>query len=359
MFNPNHLPVLIFLFSSPCTDGYSASDEFYYSQFYKTWFNTVNSEVVNALDVGGPGAQFQKHLVPSNFNITTIDIEQRRGVDVKLESSISYPFSDNSFDFLTSANVLEHDEWPWESIVEHCRIVKPGSLIFHMAPFGWLFHRSPSDRFRYYPDAGYAFASYSRLRGCELHVVQTFIGDADKSQWHPWICVFQKGPSQNISKRMPMRWRKRGTHPPLLCNYENKQLYSVGVGSTIMGYNGGLSGGHCEQPSWYDLAKLKSTTVPPQILKCEKGRKKEKKVPLHYSSSQLQYLAQTADETPRSNFSRSEPQLLSTGTANPSLSHMEGIRNILSFFVGVLSTLAGFSIKSRISSNFRLMERRR
>ena len=60
---------------------------------------------------------------------------------------------DNSFDVIFSLQVFEHVKEPWRAAAEIKRILKPGGLTFHSAPFSWRYHPHPVDFWRFSPDA--------------------------------------------------------------------------------------------------------------------------------------------------------------------------------------------------------------
>jgi SAM-dependent methyltransferase len=59
------------------------------------------------------------------------------------------PLSDNSFDAVLCTEVLEHLEWPRESIREIYRILRPGGRLFLTVPMAHAEHQVPYDFFRY------------------------------------------------------------------------------------------------------------------------------------------------------------------------------------------------------------------
>ncbi|MBK8816871.1 MAG: class I SAM-dependent methyltransferase [Methylococcaceae bacterium] len=58
-------------------------------------------------------------------------------------------FQDESFDAVVCTQVLEHLEWPRESVKEFYRVLKPGGLLFITVPMSQNEHQVPYDFFRY------------------------------------------------------------------------------------------------------------------------------------------------------------------------------------------------------------------
>ncbi|VAX26913.1 Glutamate synthase [NADPH] large chain [hydrothermal vent metagenome] len=59
------------------------------------------------------------------------------------------PFENASFDAVLCTQVLEHLEWPRETLREFNRILKPGGRLFLTAPMSHSEHQVPYDFFRY------------------------------------------------------------------------------------------------------------------------------------------------------------------------------------------------------------------
>jgi len=59
------------------------------------------------------------------------------------------PIESNSFDAVLCTQVLEHLEWPRESVKEMYRVLKPGGRLFLTAPMSHSEHQVPYDFFRY------------------------------------------------------------------------------------------------------------------------------------------------------------------------------------------------------------------
>ena len=59
------------------------------------------------------------------------------------------PIPSNTFDAVLCTQVLEHIEWPRESVKEMYRVLKPGGRLFVTAPMSHNEHQVPYDFFRY------------------------------------------------------------------------------------------------------------------------------------------------------------------------------------------------------------------
>ncbi|MEK6791334.1 MAG: class I SAM-dependent methyltransferase [Deltaproteobacteria bacterium] len=59
------------------------------------------------------------------------------------------PFAADSTDAILCTQVLEHLEWPRQSVKEFYRILKPGGALYMTAPMSHCEHQAPYDFFRY------------------------------------------------------------------------------------------------------------------------------------------------------------------------------------------------------------------
>lgn len=122
-----------------------------------------------------------------------IDLESGPGVDLVLSSPYVLPLDDQSVDLIVSGQAFEHVEYFWQSFEEMHRVLKPGAMIFLIAPSRGLEHKYPQDCWRFYPDGYRALAKYV---GCELLEVTTdwepIEGDIASSEWGDTVGVFRR-----------------------------------------------------------------------------------------------------------------------------------------------------------------------
>jgi SAM-dependent methyltransferase len=78
------------------------------------------------------------------------------------------PIEDATFDAVLCTQVLEHLEWPRESVLEMNRVLKPGGKLFMTVPMSHTEHQTPYDFFRY---TSYGLRSICQHAGfSEVHV---------------------------------------------------------------------------------------------------------------------------------------------------------------------------------------------
>jgi SAM-dependent methyltransferase len=134
-----------------------------------------------------------------------VDLEAGPGVDIVLKSPYRLPFPSGSVDLVISGQAFEHVEFFWMSWMEMLRILRPGGMIFLIAPSRGPEHRYPQDCWRFYPDGYRALAKYGN---CELVEVSTDWEphpDPGSSDWGDTVGVFRarrSSPSQKLSLRL-------------------------------------------------------------------------------------------------------------------------------------------------------------
>jgi len=135
-----------------------------------------------------------RSALPARARYIGIDAAAGKNVDVAA-SGAALPLGDGTADMAVASSVLEHDGAFWETVVELCRITKPGGFIYISAPSNGDVHRHPEDCWRFYPDAGVALARHATKAGYDTSLVESFIADREKDMWNDFIAVFARGPA--------------------------------------------------------------------------------------------------------------------------------------------------------------------
>ena len=142
-----------------------------------------------------------------------LDLEPGRGVDLVLETPYKYPIASASLDLVISGQAFEHVEFFWISWLEMLRVLKPGGMVFLIAPSRGPEHRYPQDCWRFYPDGYRALAKFGN---CELVEVSTDWEphpDPGSQAWGDSVGVFVRRPStfrQSMGRALlgtAMRWQ--------------------------------------------------------------------------------------------------------------------------------------------------------
>jgi SAM-dependent methyltransferase len=142
---------------------------------------------IGSYDVNG---SYRTLFGNAGWSYCGLDLEAGPGVDVVLESPYRYPIASRSVDLVISGQAFEHVEYFWLSWMEMLRILKPGGMVFLIAPSRGPEHRYPQDCWRFYPDGYRALAKFGN---CELLEVATdWEPHADPgSDWGDTVGVFK------------------------------------------------------------------------------------------------------------------------------------------------------------------------
>lgn len=108
-----------------------------------------------------------------------IDILPGPEVDIVMTDHYKFPFDSDLFDFVISANTLEHCRRPWETVKEAARVLKPNGIFFATMP--WRIHehkdgKCPWDCWRILPDgidSLFEFAGLTKIQSA-IRGDQTF-----------------------------------------------------------------------------------------------------------------------------------------------------------------------------------------
>ena len=133
------------------------------------------------------------------------------------------PLKSNSLDVVMTNQVFEHIPFPWASFIEITRVLRPGGLLFLVAPSRGHRHGT-NDAWRYYPDSFKALAMFARM-----HLLESFVDmppklensrrvdysriDTTHSYWGDAVGVFRKPqrPSRRgrLAGEVLVRWANR------------------------------------------------------------------------------------------------------------------------------------------------------
>jgi SAM-dependent methyltransferase len=84
----------------------------------------------------------------------TVDLVEFK--DAKLtyraQDEYTFPISNNEYDIVVSANVIEHVRKPWIWMKEVTRVTKPRGKVVTINPVSWPYHLAPIDCWRCYPE---------------------------------------------------------------------------------------------------------------------------------------------------------------------------------------------------------------
>jgi len=92
--------------------------------------------------------------VPHAGEFIGSDFESGLDVDIVADvHRLSQVVGENRFDAIVSCSVFEHVQYPWIAVVELCRALKPGGLVFVQTHQTFPLHAYPHDYWRFSTDA--------------------------------------------------------------------------------------------------------------------------------------------------------------------------------------------------------------
>lgn len=144
---------------------------------------------IGAYDVNG---SYRTLFDAPAWRYTGVDLEAGPGVDVVLSSPYRFPFASRSVDVVVSGQAFEHVEYFWMTWLEMVRVLKPGGLIFLIAPSRGPEHRYPQDCWRFYPDGYRALAKFGRCDLLEVHTDWEPHADPGSAPWGDTVGVFRR-----------------------------------------------------------------------------------------------------------------------------------------------------------------------
>lgn len=156
---------------------------------------------IGSYDVNG---SYKLFFARAGWRYIGVDLAVGPNVDVVLQSPYRFPFDSHSVDVIVSGQAFEHVEFFWLTWMEMARVLKPGGLIFLLAPSRGPEHRYPQDCWRFYPDAYRALAKYVGMELLEVSTDWEPHADPDSAPWGDTVGVFRQ-PELSLLKR----WRRR------------------------------------------------------------------------------------------------------------------------------------------------------
>lgn len=154
---------------------------------------------VGSMDVNGSYRQF---FDDPAWTYTGLDMESGPGVDMILAQPYDWAkVASNRYDVVISGQAFEHIEFPWVTIQEVARIMRPGGLLCLIVPSGGYEHRYPLDCWRYYPDGIKALAHWADLDVVSAETAWEPKGDYtdDSAEWKDTVLVARKRSANAVS----------------------------------------------------------------------------------------------------------------------------------------------------------------
>lgn len=103
-------------------------------------------------EIGGPHNSFAKNMPEYDFEFLSLYPDSAGKVLVADATQCDY-IEGERYDAIFSVSVFEHISKPWKAAKHLSRLLKPGGICYHAAPFSYFYHGAPADYWRFTPDA--------------------------------------------------------------------------------------------------------------------------------------------------------------------------------------------------------------
>ncbi len=134
------------------------------------------AEGSSILDAGAGESVYKKYFNHCQYKAIDLAVGENRWNYENLDyvgPLHEMPIEDGVFDAVLCTQVLEHLEWPRESVQEMYRVLKPGGKLYMTVPMAHCEHQVPYDFFRY---TSYGLRSICKHAGFEQIVIKPFGG---------------------------------------------------------------------------------------------------------------------------------------------------------------------------------------
>lgn len=186
----------------------------YLISYYEPYFA---KEKIRVLDVGSydVNGSYRSIFQSQKYVYTGLDMCAGPNVDVVPKDIYHWKeLGDDQFDLVISGQAFEHIEYPWMTIKEIARVMKPSGFCIITAPNAAPEHRYPKDCYRYFADGLTALAKWADLKPLHVSVagVPRIQGtDAWISQDNDAFLVAQKMPLFTYKIEEPFKYERRIT----------------------------------------------------------------------------------------------------------------------------------------------------
>ncbi|MFM9914934.1 MAG: methyltransferase domain-containing protein [Rhizobacter sp.] len=172
-----------------------------------------DKSILKVIDIGSydVNGSYKPMFVRDGWTYTGVDLAAGPNVDVVLLSPYRLPFPSYSVDVIVSGQAFEHVEFFWLTWLEMVRVLKPGGLIFLLAPSRGPEHRFPQDCWRFYPDGYRALATYGDLEMVSVTTDWAEHPEPDSAPWGDTVGVFRQR-SLSWATRLRRRAMQRLRH---------------------------------------------------------------------------------------------------------------------------------------------------
>jgi len=150
--------------------------------------NLNKNQVLTVLDVGsqcvpGQSDTYKTLFNEQNFKYIGLDMIEGHNVDIAVKHAYQWDEVPDDFcDVLISGQMLEHVEFPWFTISEMARVLKPNGIMCIIAPSMCALHRYPVNCQNYFADGLIALAKYAGLN--TIHASTNYAPKNASKEWY-------------------------------------------------------------------------------------------------------------------------------------------------------------------------------
>ena len=176
--------------------------------FKENYLNNLDKkQVLSVLDVGSQcvSGQLETYKIffnESHFKYIGLDMVEGYNVDIVVKKAYQWDeIPDNFCDVLISGQMFEHVEFPWFTISEMARVLKPQGLICIIVPSMQSLHRHPVNCQNFFSDGLIALARYTGLE--VIHASTNCAPKGAKIEWYN-----MNNQDSMLIARKPIGWRE-------------------------------------------------------------------------------------------------------------------------------------------------------
>lgn len=171
----------------------------YLVRHYEEYFVSSEKEI-RVLDIGSydMGGTYKRIFQDARYYYVGMDMAEGPNVDITPGDVYHWEeIADETFDLVISGQAFEHIEYPWLTIKEIARVLKPSGFCIIIAPNSGMEHKAPKDCWRYFGDGLAALEKWA-----DLKVHHTSVGGVPEnaaardwmSEWNDACLAAQKPP---------------------------------------------------------------------------------------------------------------------------------------------------------------------
>ena len=156
--------------------------------FKENYLNTLDkTQLTTVVDVGSQCVSgqdtYKTFFSEPHFKYIGVDMIEGDNVDIVLKHAYLWSEIPDGFcDVLISGQTFEHIEFPWLTICEMARILKPNGILCIIVPSMQSLHRYPVNCQNYFSDGLIALAKYAGLRA--IHASTDYAPEGATMDWH-------------------------------------------------------------------------------------------------------------------------------------------------------------------------------